>query len=299
MYDVIVIGGGPAGLTAAIYVCRAGKRALVIEKDAFGGQIAQSPRVENYPGFAAISGTELADRMLSQAMGQGAEIELEEVVALRADNATKTVVCASGAQFESKAVIVASGAKPRRLGLAKEDTLSGVSYCAVCDGAFYKNRVVAVIGGGNSALQDALLLSEACRQVFLIHRRDQFRGEPTLVTALEKRGNVDMLRNAQIRELLGNNELTGVVVEQEGRLRDLTLDGAFVAIGRQPDLNIFVPFLALDDNGYAKASEDCRTSAAGIFVAGDCRQKSVRQLATAVADGASAALSAVEWLDHL
>ena len=299
MYDVIIIGGGPAGLTAAVYARRAGKSALVIEKDAFGGQIAQSPRVENFPGFASISGTELADRLLAQAMDQGAEVELEEVTDVRMNEGVKTLVCASGVEFEGRALIVATGAKPRALGLPHEDELtgSGVSYCAVCDGAFYNNHPVAVVGGGSSALQDALLLSETCSRVYLIHRRDSFRGEQTLVDALRRRENVEFLLNARVTELRGKHELTGVTVDQFGTARTLTVDGVFIAVGAQPDNDVFSSLLKLDGAGYADAGEDCLTPTPGVFVAGDCRAKAVRQLTTAVADGAVAALAAVHWLD--
>ena len=299
MYDVIIIGGGPAGLTAAVYARRAGKSALIVEKDAFGGQIAQSPRVENYPGFPSVSGTELADRLLSQAMEQGAEVELEEVSEIRDGGGSKTVVCVSGARFEGRALILATGAKPRALGLAREEQLtgSGVSYCAVCDGAFYKGRTAAVVGGGSSALQDALLLSETCAKVYLIHRRDRFRGEQALVDALQRRENVEFLLSAQVKTLLGGDELTGVTIEQDGARRDISLDALFVAVGSQPDNGAFAPLLRLDEAGYADAGEDCLTPTAGVFVAGDCRKKAVRQLTTAVADGAVAALAAVHWLE--
>ena len=299
MYDVIIIGGGPAGLTAAVYARRAGKSALVIEKDAFGGQIAQSPRVENFPGFTSISGTELADKLLAQAMDQGAEVELEEVTDVRVSEGVKTLVCASGVEFEGRALIVATGAKPRALGLPHEDELtgSGVSYCAVCDGAFYNNHPVAVVGGGSSALQDALLLSETCSRVYLIHRRDSFRGEQALVDALRRRENVEFLLNAHVTELRGKHELTGVTVDQFGTARTLAVDGVFIAVGAQPDNDVFSSLLKLDGAGYADAGEDCLTPTPGVFVAGDCRTKAVRQLTTAVADGAVAALAAVRWLD--
>jgi len=299
MYDVIIIGGGPAGLTAAVYARRAGKRVLVIEKDSFGGQIAQSPRVENFPGHTSISGTELADRLLAQAMDQGAEVELEEVVGIRARDGVKTVACASGEEYNCKAIILATGAKPRMLELAREEELTGngVSYCAVCDGAFYKGRSVAVVGGGSSALQDALLLSETCSRVYLIHRRGSFRGEQALADALRRRANVEFVLNARVTELLGEEELSGVVIEQDGARRELAVEGLFIAVGAQPDLAAFASFLRLDGTGYADAGEDCRTPSAGVFVAGDCRRKAVRQLTTAVADGAVAALAAVEWLE--
>ena len=282
-------------------VSGAGKSALVIERDAFGGQITQSPRVENFPGFASISGTELADRLLSQAMEQGAEVELEEAASVSVNGAVKTVVCASGATFEGRALILATGSKPRTLGLAREEELtgSGVSYCAVCDGAFYKGRDVAVVGGGSSALQDAMLLSETCSKVYLVHRRDSFRGEQALADALRKRENVEFVLGAQVRELLGGDELCGVVVTQDGRERTLAVEGLFIAVGGQPDNAAFAPLLKLDAAGYADADEGCRAPAAGVFVAGDCRKKAVRQLTTAVADGAVAALAAVEWIDSL
>lgn len=298
MYDIIIIGGGPAGLTAATYACRAGKSVLVIEKNAFGGQITWSPRVENFPGFVSISGTELGDRLLEQAMEQGAEVELEEVASISGGD-VKTVTAVSGAEFQSRAVIIATGAKPRMLGIPREEELvgNGVCFCAVCDGAFYKDQVVAVCGGGNSALQDALLLSEKCSKVYLIHRRDSFRGEAKLVEALEKRENVEFILNARVTELLGEGELSGIVVEQEGASRSIELSGLFVAVGHSPDLAAFENLLPLNAAGYAASSEDCRTDSAGVFVAGDCRAKSVRQLTTAVADGACAALAACEYID--
>lgn len=298
MYDIIIIGGGPAGLTAATYACRAGKSVLVIEKNAFGGQIAWSPRVENFPGFLSISGTELGDKLLEQAMEQGAEVELDEVVSISGGN-IKTVAAASGAEYQGRAVIIATGAKPRMLGLPHEEELvgSGVCFCAVCDGAFYKNLPVAVCGGGNSALQDALLLSEKCSKVYLIHRRDSFRGEAKLVEALKKRENVEFILNAKVAELLGDSELHGIVVEQAGNQRSIELSGLFVAVGHSPDLAAFEGLLSLNAGGYAASAEDCRTESAGVFVAGDCRAKSVRQLTTAVADGACAALAACEYID--
>lgn len=299
MYDIIIIGGGPAGLTAATYACRAGKSVLVIEKNAFGGQITWSPRVENFPGFLSISGTELGDKLLEQAMEQGAEVELDEVASICGGD-IKTVTAASGAEYQGRAVIIATGAKPRMLGLAREERLvgNGVCFCAVCDGAFYKDLTVAVCGGGNSALQDALLLSEKCSKVYLIHRRDGFRGEAKLVEALEKRENVEFILNAKVAELLGDSELRGIVVEQEGKQRSIELSGLFVAVGHSPDLAAFENLLSLNAAGYAVSAEDCRTESAGIFVAGDCRAKSVRQLTTAVADGACAALAACEYLDR-
>ena len=299
MYDIIIIGGGPAGLTAATYGRRAGKSVLVIEKNAFGGQITWSPKVENFPGFLSISGTELGDKLLEQAMEQGAEVELEEVASLSLEDEVKTVHCLSGAEFQGKTVIIATGARPKPLGLPGEENLvgSGVCFCAVCDGAFYKDQDVAVAGGGNSALQDALLLSEKCRKVTLIHRRDSFRGEARLVDALRAKENVEFVMNASVVELLGESELTGVVVEQQGQRWEIAVEGLFVAVGHQPDVNLFENLIELDKGGYALSGEDCLTGTPGIFVAGDCRSKSVRQLTTAMADGSVAALAACAYLD--
>ena len=299
MYDILIIGGGPAGLTAATYACRAGKSVLVLEKAGFGGQITWSPRVENFPGFVSISGAELGDKLLEQAMEQGAEVELEEVQSLYRGEEGWIAACESGASFEGKAAILATGAKPRMLGVEREGELvgSGVGYCAVCDGAFYKGKAVAVNGGGNSALQDALLLSESCSKVYLIHRRSAFRGEQKLVDALKQRENVEFVLNASVTRLLGEEELYGVTVEQEGVARDIPVEGLFVAIGHQPDLGAFCSWLQLDEGGYADAREDCRTPTPGLFVAGDCRKKGVRQLTTAAADGAVAALAACRWID--
>ncbi len=300
LYDIIVIGGGPAGLTAATYARRAGKSVLVIEKNAFGGQITWSPKVENFPGFVSISGNELGDKLLEQAMEQGAEVELEEVSQLHIIEGVKTVVCASGAEFQARAVIIATGAKPRMLGLEREAELvgAGVCFCAVCDGAFYKGERVAVNGGGNSALQDAILLSETCEKVYLIHRRDSFRGEAKLVEALQRRENVEFVLNANITQLLGGDELSGLVVEQSGSRREIPVSGLFVAVGHAPDNDIFANIIALDNAGYAASGEDCLTRAEGVFVAGDCRAKSVHQLTTAVGDGSVAALAACSWIDN-
>ena len=299
MYDIIIIGGGPAGLTSAVYACRAGKKTLVIEKNGFGGQIAWSPRVENFPTVISATGAELGDAMLNQAMEQGAEVELEEVSEIVKNGAGFTVKCAGGAAFEGRAVIIAAGAKPRTLGLAREDELtgSGVCFCAVCDGAFYKGCDVAVNGGGNSALQDALLLSEKCSKVYLIHRRNGFRGEEKLVEALKAKDNVEFVMNASITALLGGSSLSGIEIEQNGEKKVLSVSGLFVAIGHAPDIKAFEGLIKLDEAGYADSGENCLTATGGVFVAGDCRRKTVRQVTTACADGATAALAACSYLN--
>ena len=300
MVDIIVIGGGPAGLTAAVYARRAGKSVLVLEKDALGGQITWSPKVENYPAVPAISGMDLGNRMAEQAMDMGAEVEIDEVLRIEDFGSHKRVYGSFGTEYDARAVILAAGAKPRKLGLKREDELvgSGVGYCAVCDGAFFKGQAVAVNGGGNSALQDAVLLSDLCSHVYLVHRRGSFRGEEALVDQLRGKENVEFVLNAVITELKGDSELSGITVEQDGMQREIPVSGLFVAIGHEPDLAAFADFLDRDAQGYAASDEGCLTKTEGFFVAGDCRRKKVRQVTTAAADGAVAALAACAWLDR-
>ena len=302
MYDIIIIGGGPAGLTAALYALRAGKSVLVIEKNTFGGQITWSPKVENFPTIPSISGAEFGDRLTSQVLEQGAELELDEVVSVELDGDIKRVKTDFGGTFEAKALIIAAGARPRTLGIPGEDALmgAGVCFCAVCDGAFYKDRPVAVNGGGNSALQDAMLLSDTCSKVYLIHRRDTFRGEARLVEALRARENVEFVLNSSITALIGQDELSGLIVTNDkGESRKISVDGLFVAIGHAPDNGVFSELIDLDKGGYADSDESCTTKTPGVFVAGDCRKKSVRQLTTAAADGSCAALAACRYVDAL
>ena len=300
MFDLIVIGGGPAGLTAAVYARRAGKTVLVLEKDALGGQITWSPKVENYPAVPSVSGMELGNLMAEQAMEMGAEVEIDEALRIEDCGSHKRVFGSFGAEYEGRAVILAAGARPRKLGLEREEDLvgSGVGYCAVCDGAFFKGQPVAVNGGGNSALQDAVLLSELCSRVYVIHRRDGFRGEEALVQTLHGKENVEFVLNAVITELEGEEELSGIVVRQNGANREIPVSGLFVAIGHEPDIGAFAGLVELDDRGYAASGEDCLTRTERVFVAGDCRSKRLRQVTTACADGAVAALTACAWLDR-
>ena len=302
MYDIIIVGGGPAGLTAALYALRAGKTVLIIEKNTFGGQITWSPRVENFPTIPSISGTELADRLLAQVLFQGADTELDEVISAEKDGDVFRVRTEFDGEFYSRALIIAAGARPMPLGIDREEELTGngVCYCAVCDGAFYKGREVAVVGGGNSALQDALLLSETCRAVHIIHRRASFKGEARLVEALRKKDNVTFDMLCAVTELHGETELTGVsVVYKEGSEGFIAVDGLFVAAGHAPELGVFSKLIGLDGRGCADSGEDCLTKTPGVFVAGDCRRKTVRQLTTAVGDGATAALAACSYLDRI
>jgi len=295
-FDIIIVGGGPAGLTAAIYARRAGKSVLVLEKATIGGQIASSPKVDNFPGLPGVSGAELGDRLYAQADELGARIELEEVLEIR-DGATKTVVTDYGS-YTGTALILATGTKHRSLGLPGEDTLSGISYCAVCDGAFYKDKDVAVVGGGNTALQDALFLSDLCRQVTLIHRRNQFRGDPILVEQLQKRKNVQFVLEAVVEELVeADGALAALALKHlpSGSVSQLPVHGLFEAVGQQPESHLAQALALTDAQGFVPAGEDCLTNISGVFVAGDCRTKEVRQLTTACGDGAVAALAACRY----
>lgn len=295
MLDFIIIGGGTAGLSSAVYACRANKTVLVLEKIAFGGQIIDSPLVENYPGIPEISGAEFASSLFDQAEKAGAEFKCETVMRLDVKNGYTTVVTDEGS-YDGKAVIIAAGSEHRRLGIAREEELvgSGISYCALCDGAFFKDKAIAVVGGGNAALTDALYLADVAKCVYLIHRRDEFRAEKTLVESAERKNTVRIVTNARITELMGDDELTGVKLEVNGAQRSLDIDGLFVAIGRNPDNGTFG--VALDDAGYIITDEQCRTNIKGIYAAGDCRVKTVRQLTTAAADGAIAVQSALNEL---
>ena len=299
-YDIIIIGAGTAGLTASIYARRAGKSVLLIEQENFGGQIVYSPLVENYPGIASVSGNAFADSLLTQAEALGAVTELAAVSALsREADGTFKVTTEYGA-FSGGAVIAATGASHRKLGLAREEELtgSGVSYCALCDGAFFKGRDVAVAGGGDTACQDAVFLAGLCRKVYVIHRRDKFRAEQRNVDMLTKLPNVELVLNARVTELKGAGELTGLVVTdtQTGKVRTLDVAALFVAVGQIPATALFSGLLELDGRGYIVAGEDTRTAVPGLFAAGDVRTKAVRQLTTAAADGAVAAVAACDYL---
>lgn len=299
MYDIIVIGGGPAGLTAALYARRANKSVLVIEKAVFGGQITYSPKVENIPGFPSVTGNEFAEKLVDQVIGQGADFEMCTVTGIK-DGAVKTVLTEDGA-FEAKAVIIATGARHRLLGLPNEEKLigDGISFCAVCDGAFYGRKTVAVVGGGNSALQEAMLLSELAAKVYVLQNLDFLTGEKMLADQLCARPNVEIITGVTVASLLGDHGLEGVVIRKtaDGSLFERKLDGLFVAIGLIPQNEPFANVTELDDRGYARADESCVTATAGIFVAGDCRAKRIRQVATAAADGAVAALAACDYID--
>ena len=298
-FDLIVVGAGTAGLSAAIYGQRAGKRVLVLESNTYGGQIINTPEVENYPGIAHTSGYEFAQGLYDQAVGLGATVQIEAVTGVE-DCGKEKIVHTTNGDYPCKAVILATGAKNRPLGLEheKEWVGSGVSYCATCDGMFYRKKDVAVAGGGNTALEDALFLSNVCHHVYLVHRRDAFRGDQKTVDALRERDNVTFVLNANIVRLVGETGVEGVEVEDKntGEKQVLPVSGCFVAIGQQPENGAFSDVVEIDSAGYIAAGEDCLTKTEGIFTAGDCRTKTVRQLTTAAADGAVAALAACNYI---
>ncbi len=301
MYDIIIIGGGPAGLTAAIYALRANKSVIVLEKGSFGGQITYSPKVENIPGFVSVTGNEFADKLVEQALELGAEIEPTEVFSVK-DGAVKTVVTEDG-DYEAKAVIIATGAKHRLLGIENEEKLigNGISFCAVCDGAFYKDEEVAVIGGGNSALQEAILLSDVASKVYVVQNLDFLTGEKKLSEQLYAKENVEIITGSVVKEIIGDDELESIVITKtaDGLDRKIDVKGMFIAIGLIPQNAPFSDVIGLDLYGYADSDESCITKTAGVFVAGDCRKKKIRQVATACSDGAIAALVACDYIDSL
>ncbi len=303
MHDIIIVGGGPAGLTAAIYALRAGKSVLVIEKAGFGGQIAFSPKVENIPGFTVISGAEFADKLTEQALALGADVELECVTGIQKTADIFTVSTESGATFSGKAIILANGVKHRTLGLEGEEELigKGISFCAVCDGAFYAGQDTAMIGGGNSALQEALLLSEVCRSVTIVQNLADFTGEKKLADALMKKDNVRVLFNTVVSAYeTQNGVLTGLKLHNDatGEDSEIAVDGAFLAVGLMPENENFAHLCPLNSYGYYDVNEFCATKTPGVFVAGDCRSKFIRQVVTAAGDAAIAAMGACRYLDQ-
>jgi len=302
MHDIIIVGGGPAGLTAATYALRAGKTVLVIEKNGFGGQIAYSPKVENIPGTIQISGTEFAERLIEQALNLGADVELETVTKVEKAGNTFQVTTEEGGCYEGGAVILAVGVKHRMLGLPGEQELigNGISFCAVCDGAFYTGQNVAMIGGGNSALQEALLLSEVCNKVTVVQNLSDFTGEKKLADALVEKANVTALFNTVVTGYIQNDGvLTGLQLRntETGEEQEIAVDGTFLAVGLVPENDAFAEFAQLNEWGYFDSGEDCCTRTPGVFVAGDCRSKRIRQVVTASADGAVAAMAACRYLD--
>lgn len=295
MYDVIIIGAGPAGLTAAIYLGRAGKKVLILEKNVYGGQIVNSKEVENYPAISKISGFEFSNNLYNQAKNFGAELKYETVVNLTKDKEVTT----NRGKYQAKSIIIATGLSNRTLEIDGVDSFigRGISYCATCDGNFFKDKVVAVVGGGNTALEDAIFLSNICKKVYIIHRRTTFRGEKILQDILNKKENVEFVFNSNVVKINGNELLESIIINTNNEERELQIDGLFLAIGQIPN-NSYIDIIDLDEKGYAIANEDCKTNIDGIYVAGDFRTKKVRQLVTAESDGATAAINAIEYIER-
>lgn len=302
MYDVIIIGAGTAGMSAAIYARRADKTVLMLEASMYGGQIVNAAEVENYPGIRKIAGFQLAMDLYEQASSLGAELQSETVTKLE-DCGDYKLVYAGDKCYEARTVILATGAKNRKLGLEAEARLTGrgISYCATCDGTFYREKTAAVYGGGNTAFGDVEYLAGLCKQVYLIHRRQEFRGNAKLAEQLQQKENVTFILNTVITDIQGEEQLENIVirnvVSQEESM--LSIDGLFIAIGQEPANAAFAELITMDDYGYIMAGEDCKTNVPGIFAAGDCRTKQVRQLSTAAADGTVAALAAIEYVNVL
>lgn len=303
IYDTIIVGGGPAGYTAALYAARAGLSALVLEMLSAGGQMATTTQIDNYPGFEdGVDGYELAEKMRKGAERFGAKSVFSEVIGFKLDGRFKTVHTPEG-DYQGKTVILAMGASPRTLGLPREDALRGrgVSYCATCDGMFYRGKTVAVLGGGNSAAADALTLAKLCKKVYLVHRRDTLRADSVYDRPLRKEQNIEFIWNAQATEISGEDTVTGLVYTDKatGEQRELRVDGIFVAVGRSPNTALTEGMLELDKSGYIVAGEDTKTGVSGVFAAGDVRTKPLRQIITAAADGAAAARAAEEFISGL
>lgn len=302
MYDVIVIGAGTAGMTAGIYARRAGKTVLIIEEKSYGGQIINTPEVENYPGISKVSGFTFANNLYNQTRELGAEFKFEEVIKIQNNSGYKVVVT-NKTKYQGKTVIIATGAKNRPLGINNEDKLTGagVSYCATCDGAFFRGKDVAVVGGGNTALEDALFLSDYCNLVYVVHRRNEFRGEKGLSDILKEKGNVKFVFDSVVKSIKGEQSVEGLDIlnVKKNTLSEIKVQGVFIAIGQMPDNEKFSDMVELDGKGYIKADETCATNTEGVFVAGDCRTKQVRQLTTAASDGAVAALAACSYINKI
>lgn len=298
MFDAIIIGGGPAGLTAAIYLLRAEKKVLVIEKEAFGGQITKASKVENYPGFKSVSGIELGSNMYEQAKNLGMHSIYGEATKIRKEKNVFHVFVSSEV-YEGRAIIFATGTTSRKLGLVNETQFigKGISFCATCDGAFFKDKVVCVVGGGNTAIEDALYLSNICKKVYLVHRGNIFRAEPIRIKNVLEKDNIEIIYQAVVKEIKGMDKLESILLYQEDCEKELFIDGLFVAIGVEPNTVLLKDLLSLESNGYVKTNYFLETSVSGLFIAGDVREKKVRQLTTAVSDGTISALEVLDYLD--
>ena len=300
MYDIIIVGAGPAGLTASIYATRSKKKTLVLEAVSYGGQIINTLDIENYPACSHISGFDFATNLYNQAKDLGAEIKFERVINIKNFDDYKEVVTKKNT-YKAKTIILATGAENRKLGLLNEQELvgKGISYCATCDGNFYKGKDVAVVGGGNTALEDALYLSDIVNKVYLIHRRDSFRADDILVNEIKEKENIEIIYNSNIVSLNTKENLNSIDLKNKNEeIRTINLSCVFVAVGRVPENENFGKLVNLDEKGYVIATEDCHTNVDGIFVAGDNRTKMLRQLVTAASDGAQAATEAIKYINN-
>lgn len=293
-YDIVIIGGGPAGLSAAIYALRADKKVLVLESKACGGRIVAARDIQNYPGMMGVSGYELAKKMQAQVEELGGEIRYERAMGIK-----DKIVCTDGGSYKAKAIILATGAENRKLGIYGEDQFvgKGVSYCATCDGSLYKDKNVAVVGGGNTALEDAIYLAGVAKKVYVIHRRSELRGDKADIKKMNDFSNIEVILSANVREILGEEKVTGIVVDVDGEEREIKVDAIFMAIGYEPQAGEFANSVELDGDGYIKTRDGVHTSAEGIYVAGDARKKDLKQLVTAVSDGAIAATTAIKEME--
>lgn len=301
MKDVIIIGGGPAGFSAAIYAVRAGLEVQIFEKSMWGGQAVNTPEIENYPGILKTSGAELSMHMKKQVTDLGVQVDNREVTKVELEGSVKTVYIGKEA-LQTKSIILANGVKRRELGCVGEHEFAGrgVSYCATCDGAFFRGKDVALVGGGNTAVEDALFLSNLCRRVYVIHRRDEFRADKSSVERLRKRENVEILLDCTVSRICGDNVVNEVFIQnKEGREKELFVSGLFIAIGYQPDNGMYENKIKFDKAGYILTDENCRTCIPGVYAAGDCRSKRLRQLITAAADGAVAGFEAANYCNGL
>ena len=298
MYDIIIVGAGPAGLTAAIYARRASKKVLVLEAINYGGQLASILDIENYPGYEHIDGFDLATKLYDQAINLGSEIIFERVIDIRNNNKEKEVVTKNNT-YKGKTVIIATGSENRKLGLENENDLigKGISYCATCDGNFYKGKDVAVIGSGKIALEDAIYLSGICNTVYLIHKESELDGDENVLSLIKEKNNINIIHNSSVTKLIADDVLIGIEIKSKDGLKIIDVDGVFVAIGRVPENENFRKIINLNEKGYIISAENCHTNISGIFAAGDNRVKSLRQLVTATNDGAIAAVEAIKYIN--
>ncbi|MBR3523452.1 MAG: thioredoxin-disulfide reductase [Bacilli bacterium] len=292
MYDIIIVGAGPAGMTAALYALRANKKVLVLEAKTYGGQIIKANKVENYPGIESISGVDFATNLYNQVKNLGGEVKFETVIRIT----DKKEVITSKNTYQAKAVILATGADNRKLNIEHEQEFvgKGISYCATCDGNFFKDKVVAVIGGGNTALEDAIYLADIASKVYLIHRRDSFKAEDRYVSEAREKDNIEFIFNSNVSKLIGSDQLEEIEIKSNmGDVKTIAIAGLFIAVGQEPKNEIFADIIELNQYGYIVSSDGVHTNKEGIYVAGDCRVKTLRQLTTAVSDGSIAATIAM------